>query len=410
MGAKNLILAALILFPGPCFSRASHRQTASQQRAKPKEITSSATASTESQRHYVGDEECRSCHAEKADSYSRTAHHRTSRPPDKDSIAGSFAEGSNILNTGNPALSFRMDSKADGFYESSVWQIPPVMSVRTERIDVVIGSGRKGQTYLYWKRDRLFQLPVSYWVDLNSWVNSPGYRDGVADFDRPVIPRCLECHATYAESVSGSPPPNQYKPATLVEGISCERCHGPGRAHTEAMKANKPAGASFIVNPAKLVRDRQIDVCAQCHGGHGKSLAPAFTYTPGQPLDKFLQRDVPAPGATVDVHGNQIALLQMSRCYQSSAQMTCSTCHNLHEPQRNAAAFSSRCLTCHKMENCGLYAKMGAQIADKCIDCHMPNQLSNLIVSIFNGKQTKPSVRTHWIKIYPEAQTGRDAN
>jgi hypothetical protein len=322
---------------------------------------------------------------------------------------GSFAEGRNILNTGNPALSFRMDSKPDGFYQSSVWQIPPVTSERTERIDVVIGSGRKGQTYLYWKARRLFQLPVSYWVDLDSWANSPGYRDGVADFDRPVIPRCLECHATYAESVPGPPPPNQYKPATLVEGISCERCHGPGRTHAEAMKANKSAAASLIVNPAKLARDRQIDVCAQCHAGHGKSFAPPFAYTPGQPLDKFLQRDIPAPGAIVDVHGNQIALLQMSRCYQSSAQMSCSTCHNVHTTQRDAAAFSSRCLTCHKIESCGQYAKMGAQIADRCIDCHMPNQQSNVIVSIFNGRQTKPSVRTHWIKVYPEARTGQDA-
>ena len=64
--------------------------------------------------------------------------------------------------------------------------------------------GRKGQTYLYWgKEDQLFQLPVSYWTEVGSWVNSPGYGDRTIEFSRPVVPRCLECHATYFEPRSG---------------------------------------------------------------------------------------------------------------------------------------------------------------------------------------------------------------
>jgi hypothetical protein len=53
---------------------------------------------------------------------------------------------------------------------------------------VVVGSGEKGQTYLYWNEDQLFQSPVSYWTR-PGWVDSPGYRDGFANFDRPIIPR-----------------------------------------------------------------------------------------------------------------------------------------------------------------------------------------------------------------------------
>jgi hypothetical protein len=402
MDTRNLILAAMMFSVGWCLAALQQSPSASQLHVRPQ--AASKDVSTKSRAGYVGDEACRACHADKAESYSHTAHHLTSRLPSQDSVSGSFAEGKNVLKTANPALSFRMESKPNGFFQSAVWEIPPVTSVRAERIDVVIGSGRKGQTYLYWKGDRLFQLPVSYWVALESWVNSPGYRDGVADFDRPVIPRCLECHATYAETVAGPLPPNQYKPASLVEGISCERCHGPGRAHVEAMTSSKAGVAGTIVSPAKLARERQIDVCAQCHGGPGKSLAKAFSYIPGQPLDQYLQRGRPSPGETVDVHGNQIALLQMSQCYQSSAGMSCSTCHNVHEPQRDAAAFSERCRNCHKTESCGLYPRMGAQIASKCVDCHMPNQQSNLIVSDSNGREVKATVRTHWIKVYPETQ------
>jgi Cytochrome c554 and c-prime len=354
---------------------------------------------------YVGDEACRSCHQDKAESYWQTAHHRTSQQAGKETIAGPFTPGANILKTSNPGLFFRMDAKEGGFYQTAVLGVEPVTTSRSEKFDVVVGSGRKGQTYLYWKGDQLFQLPVSYWVEIGQWVNSPGYRDGVADFTRPVVSRCLECHGTYAESVAGPPPPNHYKRASVTLGIGCERCHGPGRDHVEGVRSGSAEGTKVAVNPSKMPHDRQIEVCAQCHGGPGKRLpASVFFYVPGEPLDNYIELDHFDPSAKVDVHGNQVALLQRSRCFQSSASMSCFTCHNVHVSQRDVQAFSDRCLTCHKIESCGQYSKIGPPIVNKCIDCHMPNQQSNVIVSDSNGRQVRPEIRTHWIKVYPEDQ------
>jgi Cytochrome c554 and c-prime len=357
---------------------------------------------------YVGDETCGSCHREKVESFTRTAHHLTSRQASADSIAGTFGSGANILKTSNPGLFFRMDGKDGRFFQTALWGIPPSTTARTEPIDLVIGSGRKGQTYLFWKGDRLFQLPVSYWIELGQWVNSPGYRDGVADFDRPVMSRCLECHASYADSLVGPQPNNRYKKTSVVLGITCERCHGPGRKHvTRHQSGSADPSAEAIVNPARLPRDRDVEVCAQCHAGMRWPIAAAFSYVPGERLDDYLERDRSDPNSKIDVHGGQVALLKRSRCYEASATMTCSTCHNVHESQRDAAAFSGRCLTCHKMENCGMYSKIGAEIAINCIDCHMPAQQSNAIVSDSNGKQIKPRVRSHWIKVYPETGISR---
>jgi hypothetical protein len=353
-----------------------------------------------SRQNYAGDEACRECHAGQVESYFHTAHHLTSRRPTKESILGSFAEGKNILNTASAGLYFRMDSKPDGFFENAV-STSPVSSVRSERIGVVIGSGRVGQTYLYWKKDQLFQLPVSYWVDLDAWVNSPGYRDGTANFERPVVPRCLECHMTYAEATELSVSTNRYEPATFVLGISCERCHGPGREHVE--QARSKAGNASIINPIKMKRDSQIELCAQCHGGRRTPQTVPFSYVPGEPLDKYYQRDPENTGATADVHGNQVALLQMSRCYQASADMSCATCHDVHKVQRDVASLSERCLACHAR------AKESHEAANKlsgaCVDCHMPVQASNLIISNSNGKRRKALVRSHWIKIYADTPT-----
>ncbi len=359
---------------------------------------------------YVGDEACRSCHAEKVDSYFHTAHLIASRLPTHESILGSFDKSKNVLKTSNSGLFFRMESKDDGFFQTAIAETRAPGSAHSEKIDIVIGSGRSGQTYLYWKNDHLFQLPVSYWTDLDSWVNSPGYRDGTANFARPVLARCIECHITYAETLPSSEPQNQFKPTSLVLGISCERCHGPGRQHVEAMSAVKTTSSaeespSGIVNLAKLPRDRQIEVCAQCHGGRRLPLLPVFSYLPGEPLDKY-SAPLPRDATTAaDVHGNQVGLLQMSRCYQSSPDMTCSTCHDVHQRQRDPAAFSAHCVKCHQPEKCGEFPKLHEKIIGACVNCHMPLQSSNLIITNSNGKRSKPTLRSHWIKIYPDLRS-----
>src|ERR1700676_5392100 len=133
-----------------------------------------ATQATPEPRHdkCVGDAACLPCHRDQGTSYPHTSHHLTSQPANKDSILGSFHEGSNVLMiadpataTDNPGLYFKMEAKPNGFYQTAIAAGPGQRKTRTERMDVVIGSGVRGQSYLYWHGDRLFELPVSYWSD-----------------------------------------------------------------------------------------------------------------------------------------------------------------------------------------------------------------------------------------------------
>src|SRR5215212_6647638 len=207
---------------------------------------------------YTGDDQCLSCH-EKQRTYPATAHHLTSREANASSIAGSFAPGKNILAT-QRELQYRMEARNDGLFQVGILGTPPDTISIAERFDFVIGSGRKGQTYLYWgKDDRLFQLPVSYWTEVASWVNSPGYGDRSLDFSRPVLPRCLECHASFFEPATDSGIANRYRRSGYTVGISCERCHGPGKQHADLNARGSPRPVDqAIVNPAKLPRDRQL--------------------------------------------------------------------------------------------------------------------------------------------------------
>ena len=149
----------------------------------------------------VGDGTCLSCHSE-LEAYATTAHARTSAEATAAAIDGSFEEGQNVLATANPNLHYRMEALPDGRFRqvAFVGRAEPFSVSGEAAIDVVVGSGRKGQTYLHWQGDGLFQLPVSHWTGVG-WANSPGYPSGVAIFNRPVNPRCLECHATFAQAV-----------------------------------------------------------------------------------------------------------------------------------------------------------------------------------------------------------------
>ncbi len=378
-----------------------------QSAADPQHSSKPAPASAENpkRKDYVGTDPCASCHSEIAQTYRLTNHNLTSSLPSSSTLKGSFAPGSNTMSTVLPDLTFRMDQRGSNFFETAISGDPPHTKERTEPIDIVIGTGEKGQTFLYWHSDRLLQLPISYWRDVG-WINSPGYLDGTADFERPIPPRCLECHATYARSLEASLLSNRYDKNEVTLNLSCERCHGPGRQHVEKFRAAQASNAGTsvagpqIVNPAKLPRARQIEVCGQCHGGAGRDIAPAFSYIPGENLAEYIELPAPDPNAAVDVHGNQMALLERSRCYRASPNLTCITCHNPHEGEKAAATYSTKCLECHEAKSCGEFARLGPKISENCVDCHMPLQSSKVIVSALNGKQVSVRVRNHWIRAY----------
>jgi hypothetical protein len=372
------------------------------------------TASTASEKtapaksEYAGDATCAECHAAEAKTYFQTTHYHDSSVASAKTILGNFTTGENVLRTPNPDLIFAMIEAPDGFYQSAVdIKDPQHLKGRAERFDIVIGSGRRGQTYLYWKDDTLFELPVTYWTETKEWINSPGYIDGGVHFDRPIYPRCLECHANYFESQT--PPPNRYTKDSLVLGIGCERCHGPGAEHVKREKSAKPPAAGSaeiaIVNPARLSHERQMDMCALCHAGAGEQLAPALSFRPGDAIADYVKITMPPPDAPVDVHGNQVQALEHSKCF-TSGKLTCATCHNVHQTQEEANAFSKHCMTCHTVAACGRFKTMGESIRGKCIACHMPLGRSQALTSESSGQMLRAQLRTHRIAVYPDAGIG----
>ena len=396
--ARRILLAAAAA--GLCAAAVMPRSAS--QEAKPLDTPPPASA-------YAGDAACAACHAQQAKTYAETPHDLDSGKASRQTILGNFTPGKNVLRTHISNLIFAMIAAPDGFYQSAVNIADPRhLTGDAEKFDIVVGSGRHGQTYLYWKGDELFELPVSWWTYTHEWINSPGYTDGQVNFNRPAEPRCLECHATTFQTAG--PPPNRYQRGSLVLGIGCETCHGPGAEHVARERSASPPRAGSpdvaIVNPARLSRDRQMDVCGLCHAGPGVPLVPSLSFRPGDDLARYVKISVPPPGAPVDVHGNQVNALERSKCF-TSGKLTCSTCHNVHVKQENAAAFSAHCLTCHTVHSCPRFRQIGAAIRTQCVACHMPVRRSNAITSGLNGQMLRAEMRTHRIAVYPEQTSGK---
>lgn len=351
--------------------------------------------------HYVAETTCAKCHAAHTEGYRSSAHALTSSWPTPENMNGHFEAPENRMTTIDPNVSFVMERENGGYFQTALVTTPAQTLQRKERMDVIIGSGRKGQTYLYWHADQLFELPVSLWTQTKEWMNSPGYPDGSANFERGSSNRCLECHATSFHSLA--PPRNRFERGSLTLGISCQKCHGPAGAHVARFEQNPTAtgGPTDIVNPAKLSRERQMDLCSLCHAGLGKSLTPPLSYIAGDVLAKHLALSTPSPETQLDPHGSQAQALLLSRCFQSSQTMTCTTCHDVHQTQRSVSALSANCVACHTPEKCGRFKTLGPAITQSCVTCHMPLETTEKIVMRINGRRVQPQVRNHRIGIYP---------
>ena len=354
---------------------------------------------------YVGSQSCISCHKAIYDGYTTTPHYNTSALVDASKFNKTYTNTDSVFYKAKLFIS--VHKKEDGIYQTAY---SDGRMAASHPMDVVIGSGQKGQTFLFWNDSSLYQLPLSYSFVHNRWINSPGYPAAKAMFNRLIAIKCFECHASYADQKFNEASKPVFDNSSLVLGISCETCHGPAKSHVQYHTKNpQDKIGNFIINTAKLSRQQQLDACASCHSGIRENIKQAFSFLPGDKLDEFFKPAYNKDStAALDVHGNQYGLLMASKCFKQSRTLNCSSCHNTHTKETNQQQiFVQRCLSCHKetTDNFCTVKNVEKQILiNKCIDCHMPKQLSNQIT--FNTGNKKEllheSVRTHLIGVYKD--------
>lgn len=360
---------------------------------------------------YLGVDACRECHAARVAEYEQTSHYLTSRRADDRAILGPLAGDKAHVATPNPQLTFHIEPDgAGGRQQRAVVEHRGSEFEYARTIDIAIGSGLHAQTFLSWEADRLYQLPLTYSAELDEWVKSPGYPAGLAIYSRAASSGCLRCHATYLKERDDAW--NSYDPASAIWGISCEKCHGAGESHVRYRRGpgEKSLEDDPIVRPAALTRQRQLEICAQCHAGVGQFQQPPFSYRPGDPLEAFIKQER-LEDQQFGVHStNQLARLQRSKCFGgASGSMTCTTCHNPHAKEASLVDASKSCMKCHQPERCSKHAKWGERIETRCVDCHMPTAFDLEADLATRDEITFPRMRDHFIARYPELSSKVEA-
>lgn len=361
---------------------------------------------------YAGAGSCRSCHQAAYDSFLLTSHHAATAPGDVAHIKGSFTAGQNsFVFEGNQEI--KMERRGPRLF-----QVLYMDGQEKEAHPFDISFGKKNaQTWLYWKGNNTYQLPVSYYTSVNAWGTSPGFSMMYPSFDRLVGRNCFECHSTHIgfqqhpDSKTSSSPEKreQMDRRSLIAGIDCERCHGPAREHVMFHEQNpgQPQGR-FITRIMGLSRQQQLDACAVCHSGNDRVKKKSrFAFRPGDTLSHFFGSLMDSIIKTEpDVHGNQFGLLSESRCFTQSLQLTCNTCHDPHrDTPGKLALYSAKCVGCHQPGSrafCTVQSPAADVLVQNCIDCHMPNQPSSAISFQLSGSTQRVSyyLRTHKIAVY----------
>jgi len=363
---------------------------------------------------YVNSATCAGCHQDIAKTYRLTGMARSFYRPAAENTIEDYRVHNTVYNRASDRYYTMLER--DGKWYQRRNQIGfggKEANVVEKQIDYVIGSGNHSRTYLYRNSEgNLVEMPVSWYSEKGGyWAMSPGYdRPNQPDFRRTIVNECFSCHNSYPQSVQ---PPESAQPGTQMgashfrashftdptfgdrvpEGIDCQRCHGPGRAHVEAASSGKATPERIrraIVNPARLDRDRQLETCLQCHletTSRMPSKLPRydrapFSYQPGEPLTAYFGYFDYAPGTGHDDRFeivNAAFRLRMSVCFRSS-RMTCTTCHNPHRIPRGKDAtrlYSDVCRSCHA----DTHASETPVKAD-CIECHMPKRRSDDAVHV----------------------------
>jgi predicted CXXCH cytochrome family protein len=249
-------------------------------------------------------------------------------------------------------------------------------------LDLYVGSGHRGRTYLYHTEDWWFEAPINYYSGAN---NHAGGYDMAPNFlhvkqmpfNLPVDSGCLHCHASGVQlQQPGSR--NRYKNLPFTQGgITCEACHGDATAHVAS------GGKAAVLNPSKLTPQRRDAVCYRCHlegetNVENAAKSPAL-FQPGDRLEDYATYFVhEGSTATTDRAVSQVEALNLSGCKRASGdKMTCTTCHDPHgnpAPEERVQFYRAKCLQCHTQQKFVSLTAPHAHHPEQtdCAACHMP--------------------------------------
>ena len=198
---------------------------------------------------------------------------------------------------------------------------------------------------------------------------------------------CAACHEEVSKKFAGNP-------HTIMaemhgsNGVTCENCHGPGKAHVDG-----GGDVSKIFNPAKHTTKEVDEMCLTCH----REAHPNFERSPHAKADvgcvschsihdskskKYLLTSV-QPELCYGCHADQKAQFNMPIHHRvNEGLIMCTDCHDTHGTfnlvnLRNTPDQNAICTKCHTDVRGPFTFEHAPVRAEGCIACHTPHGTQN---------------------------------
>lgn len=322
------------------------------------------TGNLEEPSPYVGAAACRECHAEISEDQQASRHSMTFRFGDQPD--GLPWNGFSKADFHSEKLKASFDPRQTPLsltFESDGEEVHGLMKF-------IMGSGRHAVTPVIEPEDGtgLRESRWTWYAPVNDWDITPGQPRvpaspldlmGVAQ-SPDMIRLCLGCHTTNPSEIL------KREGRTVADrGIGCERCHGPGGNHIEAIRAEIPDKAIGRFRRNSMgTRPQVMQACGECHGTMGRDLAT---------------------NSDAAVVRFQAMTLTFSECFKQGQGLRngfdCLTCHSPHhDAETDARLYDTKCIDCHKATGTGAVNTVNeanarlckVEPAGNCVSCHMP--------------------------------------
>jgi hypothetical protein len=341
---------------------------------------------------YIGSRACAECHPGEFALHSRSGHALTLRPASRLALARRL-DGTTVTDPEWPDVHWSYQLRDGQLHVSRQARD------RTQDwiVDYAFGSGRHATTFVsvldlsipsilehrltYYAREGALGITPSQDVDSRIPEFTPHGNELAADHSR----KCIRCHTTQMSARGGQ----RIDEDTMIPNVSCERCHGPSRAHvTAARRGAQEPELSLPFGPDGWTALALLKLCGECHR-HPSGARPGQIRPDNPRLARF----------------QPVGLMQ-SKCFmRSGGAITCITCHDPHaRASSNRASYDAKCLECHggqilaaKPANTGAAAGLVCAVSprERCVECHMPrvDAGQNILFS------------DHWIRIRSEGES-----
>ena len=314
---------------------------------------------------FLGDRACARCHPGQEAEHAGSGHSRTLRRAEVRGLVRRKLDGMHIEDPEDPGVTWDLAIRDGTFqFERSDGEGRQPLPV-----DFAFGSGVHTTSFVTLDatdptRPTSLEHRLTYYAERDALGITPGQKfDERVEHWTPVgklvsttdTLKCFGCHTSATSAIDRL----RIDPETLIPNVTCERCHGSGKAHVEAVERGEETDLAILNAPGAWTAAQQMRLCGYCH----------------RHPDRFLPAAIVVENPELVRH-QPVGLMQ-SPCYlESDGRLSCTTCHDPHaKTSTDESMYVAACLSCHRPgpEHPDQHACPVSPTED-CLGCHMPRR------------------------------------